>query len=288
MVAPALALGVGLRVLAAAEDESVSQVPGVILGDYLDLASMREFAGACDVLTIYQEGVPPGLLRILEAEGVRLQPCVDALIRAQDLGEEVSDGDCKIGVLVARSPHGQAAVWAPTEILNEDSGFITTIAPAPGLSDAVAGRAQQLALEMSGLVNLVGVMNVQMFVIQEQVILGQITLGPSEFGCWTIEGSVTSQFEQHLRAILDLPLGATDLLAPFVVSAAIIGVDKPDLYRPYLHVFASDPFVKVHQYGKVFSPGTKLGHVTVIGNNVLDLRQRAAHAADYISGVIDE
>ena len=271
-MAPALALGIKLKVLDVEDD----------------LAVLREFARGCDVLTIYRPNVSTGLLRTLEAEGVRLRPGADALNRAQEPGAKVNAFDHEISTIVARSPHGQAAVWAPSEILSENGKFKMTLTPAPGLNSEVTSQAQRLALEMAGTINLVGVMNVSMFVVQGQVIFKQITLGPSEFGCWTIEGSITSQFEQHLRAILDLPLGATDLLAPCVVSAAVVGTDKSDLYRPYLHVFARDPFVKVHHYGKMFSPGQTLGHVTVIGSNVSDLRERAAHAADYISGVIDE
>ena len=354
MAPPAIALGVKLKVLAASMDESAAQViPEVTIGDYRDLATVREFAKDCEVITFDHEQVPTGLIRTLEAEGVQIQPSADALIHAQDksylrkvlepslsprwaiassakdvqgfgvplivkairggydgrgvwhclthdeatqvvaqlgsaLLEEVVAFEREVAVLVARSPHGQAAVWAVTETVQEDGMCNETITPAPNLTTELCGRAQQIALEIAGLVNLVGVMAVEMFVIGDQILVNELAMRPHNSGHWTIDGSITSQFEQHLRAILDLPLGATDLLAPFAVMANVVGTEKTDLYRPYLHVFARDPGIKVHQYGKSVTPGRKLGHVTVIGSNVSDLRRRATHAADYISGVIDE
>ena len=354
MASPAIALGVNLKVLANSMDESAAQViPEVFLGDYQDLATVREFTKSCDVITFDHEHVPTGLIRTLEAENVRMRPSADALIHAQDksylrkalepslsprwaiaasaqevrdfgaplivktirggydgrgvwncvsveeavelvsqlgsvLLEEVVAFECEVSVLVARSPHGQAAVWAVTETVQEGGMCNETITPAPNVTAELCGRAQQIALKIAGLVNLVGVMAVEMFVVGDRVLVNELAMRPHNSGHWTIDGSITSQFEQHLRAILDLPLGATDLLAPFAVMANVIGTEKTDLYRPYLHVFARDPGVKVHQYGKSVRPGRKLGHVTVIGSNASDLRQRAAHAADYISGVIDE
>jgi len=269
LIGPALDLGINLKVLT-------------------DPSTIFEFAETCDVLTICDENVSDGLVKNLAAKGVRVLPSGETLIHARSLGQEVSTAHSKIAVSVARSPHGQAAVWAVTEIISEDGQFKSTLTPAQSLDSGLASQAQRLALETAGSINLVGVMNIQMSLIQEEIVLEKITLGPTRFGNWTIDGSITSQFEQHLRAILDLPLGATDLLTPFVVSADVVGVDKPDLYRPYLHVFARDPGVKVHQYGADFGSGERLGHVTVTGKDALDLRERAAHAADYISGVIDE
>lgn len=354
MAGPAIELGVKLKVLAVSMEEPAAQViPAVTIGDYRDLATVREFAKDCDVITFDHEHVPTGLIRTLEAEGVRIQPSADALIHAQDksylrktleqslsprwaiatsgkdvhdfgtplivkairggydgrgvwlcptegeaaqvvaqlgsaLLEEVVAFESEVAVLVARSPHGQACVWAVTETVQKNGMCNETITPAPNLKPELSGRIQQIALEIANLVNLVGVMAVEMFVKGEQILVNELAMRPHNSGHWTIDGSITSQFEQHLRAILDLPLGATDLLAPFAVMANVLGGEKTDLFRPYLHVFARDPEIKVHLYGKSVTPGRKLGHVTVIGIDAADLRQRAAHAADYISGVIDE
>jgi 5-(carboxyamino)imidazole ribonucleotide synthase len=294
MAAPAIALGVRLKVLAQSKDDPAAQViPDVTVGDYQDLATVRAFVRDCDVITFDHVDVPIGLLRTLEAEGVRLSPSTKSIIAGRDsamIGSALLEDavGCEVALHVARSPHGQAAVWAVTELVTEDGMRKETITPARNLANGVCAQAQRVALEIAGLVTLVGVMTVEMFIVGEQVLIKGLAMGPQNSGYWSIDGSITSVFEQHLRAILDLPLGSTELLAPFAVSADVVGTDKADLYRAYLHVFARDPGVKVHQYREIFRPGRNLGHVTVIGSNASDLRQRAAHAADYISGVIDE
>jgi 5-(carboxyamino)imidazole ribonucleotide synthase len=111
---------------------------------------------------------------------------------------------------------------------------------------------------------------------------------PHNSGHWTIEGARTSQFEQHLRAILDLPLGDPTMTAAFAVMGNILGGDKTDMYRPYLHLMARNPELKFHQYKKEVRKGRKIGHVTVIGKNLLELTEIAEHARDYMSGEIDE
>jgi len=105
---------------------------------------------------------------------------------------------------------------------------------------------------------------------------------PHNCGHWTIEGATTSQFQQHLRAVLDLPLGAPSLLAPVVVMANVLGGNDPDVYDRYIHVMAADPGVKVHLYGKTVRPGRKIGHVTVLGGDVAGLRERARRAASFL------
>jgi 5-(carboxyamino)imidazole ribonucleotide synthase len=111
---------------------------------------------------------------------------------------------------------------------------------------------------------------------------------PHNSGHWTIDGAVTSQFEQHLRAVLDLPLGATTARSRWTVMANVLGGDHPDLYRAYLHLMARDPGLRIHVYGKEVRPGRKIGHVTVCGDDLADLRERARHAADYLRGTITE
>ena len=296
MAAPAIALGVKLKVLAASMNESASGViPDVRIGDYRDLATVREFAEGCDLITFDFSELPIALIRTLLASGVaagvRIQPSADAVANALERSHLLKDDGTRgrqIAVLVARSPHGQAAVWSLTELVEKDGIRLETITPAPNLTSQIVANAQRIALEMAGAINLVGVMAVEMFLNEDQLLVNKLALGPHKSGLWTIDGSTTSQFEQHLRAILDLPLGTTDPLAAMAVTVKMFGTDKTDLYRPYLHVFARDPGVKVHQYGQEVRLGSELGHVTIIGSYASDLRQRAAHAADYISGVIDE
>jgi len=119
-------------------------------------------------------------------------------------------------------------------------------------------------------------------------VVNELAMRPHNSGHWSMDGAVTGQFEQHLRAVLDLPLGAPTPRAPWTVMANVLGGDYPDLYPAYRHIMARDPALKVHLYGKAVRPGRKIGHVTVSGTDLDDLRERARHAADYLAGVITE
>ncbi|HEY4898942.1 MAG TPA: 5-(carboxyamino)imidazole ribonucleotide synthase [Candidatus Nanopelagicaceae bacterium] len=205
--------------------------------------------------------------------------------------EEKLAFDYEIAIMVARSPHGQAATWAPTLTLQRDGICTETITPIPELSKALASQTVQIALKIAQGIDLVGVMAVEIFVVGDHLIINELALRPHNSGHWSIEGAVTSQFEQHLRAILDLPLGDTALVAPFAVMGNIIGIETdkdPDLYRPYLHLMARTPALKIHQYMKELRPGRKVGHVTLLGSDLLHLRSEVSHAVDYLSGAIDE
>ena len=204
------------------------------------------------------------------------------------LVEELIDFDFEISVMVARSPHGQAATWAPTQTVQSDGICTMTIAPAPELSEALGQQAQQIALSIAAEIKLVGVMAVEMFVKGDQIFINELAMRPHNSGHWTIDGSVTSQFEQHLRAILDLPLGDTSMTAKYAVMGNVLGGDKQDMYRPYLHLLARTPKLKVHQYRKEVKPGRKIGHVTLLGENLVELTTEVQHAIDYMGGVIDE
>jgi len=206
----------------------------------------------------------------------------------QLLMEELIEFDSEIAVMVARSAHGQATSWAPTQTVQSDGICTLTISPAPVISSTVAEQAQHLALSIADEISLIGVMAVEMFVSGDQLYINELAMRPHNSGHWTIEGSRTSQFEQHLRAILDLPLGDPTMTAPFAVMGNILGGEKTDMYRPYLHLMARNPELKFHQYKKEVRKGRKIGHVTVIGENLLELTEIAQHARDYMSGEIDE
>ena len=206
----------------------------------------------------------------------------------QLLIEELIHFDSEIAVMVARSEHGQATSWAPTQTVQSDGICTLTITPAPVISSLVAEQAQHLALSIAEEISLIGVMAVEMFVKGDQLYINELAMRPHNSGHWTIEGARTSQFEQHLRAILDLPLGDPTMTAPFAVMGNILGGEKTDMYRPYLHLMARNPELKFHQYKKEVRKGRKIGHVTVIGENLLELTEIAEHARDYMSGEIDE
>jgi 5-(carboxyamino)imidazole ribonucleotide synthase len=206
----------------------------------------------------------------------------------QLLIEELIKFDSEIAVMVARSEHGQATSWAPTQTVQSDGICTLTISPAPTISSTIAEHAQHLALSIADEISLIGVMAVEMFVKGDQLFINELAMRPHNSGHWTIEGSRTSQFEQHLRAILDLPLGDPTMTAPFAVMGNILGGEKSDMYRPYLHLMARNPNLKFHQYKKEVRKGRKIGHVTVIGENLLELTEVVEHARDYMSGEIDE
>jgi 5-(carboxyamino)imidazole ribonucleotide synthase len=202
--------------------------------------------------------------------------------------EELISFDCEIAVIVARSPHGQATSWAPTETVQEDGICTLTISPAQSVSAELAEQAQKLALEIAQEVGVIGVMAVEMFVKGKHLYVNEVAMRPHNSGHWTIDGARTSQFEQHLRAILDLPLGDPSMTSEFAVMGNILGGEKADMYRPYLHLMARNPDLKFHQYKKEVRAGRKIGHVTAVGSDLLQLTTDVQHARDYMSGAIDE
>ena len=204
------------------------------------------------------------------------------------LVEELIEFDYEIAVMVARSPHGQATTWAPTQTVQKDGICVMTISPAPKLSAALSEKAQKLALDIAAEVAVVGVMAVEMFVKGDNLFINELAMRPHNSGHWTIEGSHTSQFEQHLRAVLDLPLGDPSMTAPIAVMGNVLGGSKTDMYRPYLHLMARTPALNFHHYKKDVRPGRKIGHVTLLGKDLVELTNEVQHAVDYMSGEIDE
>ncbi len=206
----------------------------------------------------------------------------------QLLAEQLMAFERELAVLVARSPSGQAASWPVVQTVQTGGLCTEVIAPAPGLRPDLAAEATAVALDIAGALDVVGVLAVELFETADGFVVNELAMRPHNSGHWTIEGSVTSQFEQHLRAVLDLPLGETRSRSRWTVMANVLGGDYPDLYASYPHVLAHDPGAKVHLYGKVVRPGRKIGHVTVSGDDLPQLRRRARHAADYIQGVVTE
>ncbi|MEI2766019.1 MAG: 5-(carboxyamino)imidazole ribonucleotide synthase [Dermatophilaceae bacterium] len=205
----------------------------------------------------------------------------------------------ELAVLVARSPSGQAAAWPVVETVQTDGICTDVLAPAPGLDRVTAAGATEAALRIAGALQVTGVLAVEMFQVDPAgeaaadgegaaYLVNELAMRPHNSGHWTIDGSVTSQFEQHLRAVLDLPLGDPRAIAPWSVMANVLGGDDPSIYPAYRHVMARDPGAKIHLYGKDVRPGRKIGHVTVCGPDLPGARARARHAADYLQGVIDE
>ena len=147
--------------------------------------------------------------------------------------------------------------------------------------------AQSVALRIAEGLGVTGVFAVEMFDTDGGVVVNELAMRPHNSGHWTIEGDRTSQFEQHLRAVLDLPLGETAVTAPHVAMSNVLGGEIADLYSGYLHCMARDPGVHLHMYGKVVRPGRKVGHVTTLGEDAEDVRARARHAAAFLRGDLD-
>ncbi|NUT44169.1 MAG: 5-(carboxyamino)imidazole ribonucleotide synthase [Thermoactinospora sp.] len=189
----------------------------------------------------------------------------------------------ELAVLVARSPHGQGVSYPVVETVQEDGICVEVIAPAPAIDPEDAAQAQRIALKIANELGVTGLLAVEMFETENGLVVNELAMRPHNSGHWTIEGARTSQFEQHLRAVLDLPLGSPKLTAKWVVMVNLLGGDEPDIFKRYEHVMAHDPGVKVHFYGKDVRPGRKIGHVTALGDDLDTVRAKARHAAVYLT-----
>ncbi|WP_309112406.1 5-(carboxyamino)imidazole ribonucleotide synthase [Saccharothrix sp.] len=191
----------------------------------------------------------------------------------------------ELSALVARSPFGQGAAWPLVETVQREGICVEVLAPAPD-TGALGEQAQELALRIAAELGVVGLLAVELFETADGLVINELAMRPHNSGHWTIEGARTSQFEQHLRAVLDYPLGATDLVAPAVVMANVLGAaDAPEMGpdERLHHLFARYPDAHVHLYGKAERPGRKIGHVTLLGERMDQVRERARLAAHWLS-----
>jgi 5-(carboxyamino)imidazole ribonucleotide synthase len=205
------------------------------------------------------------------------------------LAEERVDFRRELSALVARSPSGQAAAYPVVESVQRDGICWEVLAPAPGLDPELAVQAQQVAMRVAAELDVTGILAVELFETNDgRVLVNELAMRPHNTGHWSMDGAVTGQFENHLRAVLDLPLGSPEARAPWTVMVNILGgADERlsgRLYDGYPHVFARDPRLKVHLYGKGVRPGRKVGHVTAYGDDLDDVRERAQHAAAWFRG----
>lgn len=355
-------LGIRFKLLSdTAQDSAAQVVSEVVVGDYRDLDTLREFARGCDVITFDHEHVPTEHLRALEADGIAVRPGPDALVHAQDKGvmrakldaigvpcprhrivadledvvrfaaegegfpvvlktvrggydgkgvwvvetaEEASDpfragvpvlAEEKVDYVrelaanVVRSPHGQAVAYPVVESQQVNGVCDTVIAPAPGLPEELALRAEEMALRIAKELGVVGHLAVELFETRDgRILVNELAMRPHNSGHWTQDGAITSQFANHVRAVLDLPLGDPRPRAPWTVMVNVLGGDYPDMYSAYLHCMARDPQLKIHMYGKDVKPGRKVGHVNTYGDDLDDVLERARHAAGYLRGTITE
>lgn len=355
MIEPALAMGLEIKVFAESQG-SPAAMAATQVGDYTQVAQVREFAKTVDVITFDHEHVPLNVLDALEAEGVSVQPPSKALKFAQNklhmrtrltelglpmpawaeiktageldafisanggvailktpiggydgkgvavvrnssdaaewlanindfggslLAEQKVDFVRELAQLVARRPSGEITHWPLVQTVQRNGVCSEVLVPAPNASHDALERAAEIAETVAKGLGVTGVLAVEMFETADgQFFINELAMRPHNSGHFSIEGSVTSQFEQHLRAVLDLPLGSTDSVASHSVMVNLLGVDDlNDFVSTYPKALASHPAAKFHTYGKSARKGRKMGHITVIGENAAEVLAEANAAA---------
>lgn len=229
-----------------------------------------------------------------DGKGVRVVSRDDAagvqewLENSTVLLEEKVDFPRELSVLVARNPSGEVRAWPLAHTIQVDGVCDEVIAPAQDVDDAVMLAAMETATRLATELQVTGVLAVELFEAPGRgpgFIINELAMRPHNTGHWTQDGSYTSQFEQHLRAVIDWPLGETAPLAGPTVMKNYLGGANQDLHGAFAAALASDPAAKVHMYGKSVRPGRKIGHVNVVGQpgaDVASLRERATSVAGII------
>jgi 5-(carboxyamino)imidazole ribonucleotide synthase len=226
-----------------------------------------------------------GVWVVADAEAAR--QVLGAAAGRELLVEPLLDLDREVAVMVARRPGGEAVAWPATETVQIDGILRESLTPAR-VDDDLAEEARLLALRIAEEIDLVGVLAVELFVVDGALLVNELACRPHNSGHWTIEGATTSQFANHLRAVLDWPLGATTPLAPAVVTVNVLGRDDGFDPADGMAEALAVPGVGVHLYGKGPRAGRKLGHVTALGDDLDDARDRARRAAAALGAPLPE
>ena len=200
------------------------------------------------------------------------------------LVEELVHFSRELAQVVARRPSGEIAVWPVVETVQKDGVCAEVIAPAPHSAGRLADVATDIAVAIAEGIGVTGVLAVELFeTTDERLLINELAMRPHNSGHWSIDGSTTSQFEQHLRAVLDLPLGATGARDPWTVMVNIFGGPASgSLGDRYGNALAEHPLVKVHNYGKASRPGRKVGHVTAGGVDLDEVAYQARATAQIL------
>jgi 5-(carboxyamino)imidazole ribonucleotide synthase len=257
---------------------------GVPMPDWAVVRSERDLAaflgahGDAAIVKTPRGGYDGKGVRVVRASG----DAADWLADGELLAEELVDFRRELAQLIARRPSGDIAAWPLVETIQRDGVCAEVLAPASDARDA-AVEARGIAETIAAGLGVTGVLAVELFQATDgRILVNELAMRPHNSGHWTIEGAVTSQFEQHLRAVLDLPLGDTAPRAPVSVMVNVLGgpvaATMPDRYPDAL---AAHPDVKFHSYGKTSRPGRKVGHVTATGTDLAEVRARARAAAAF-------
>lgn len=359
MIAPAVELGVDIRVLA--EDEGMAAaLAATAVGDYRDAETVLRFARDVDVITFDHEHVPQDVLAALVDAGVAVHPgpvplgvaqdklvmrarmaelgmpqpdwaavsdaahlqdfldahgghavvktprggydgkgvrVVSAATEADDwfaalaedarggalLVEERVDFTRELAQQVARRPSGEVRVYPVVETVQRGGVCAEVIAPAPRAGERLRRAAAEIGVAVAEGLGVTGMLAVELFeTTDERILINELAMRPHNSGHWTQDGAVTSQFEQHLRAVLDLPLGSTDATAPWSVMVNILGGPvEGGLEERFADAMAAHPAAKIHTYGKAPRPGRKVGHVNVAGTDLDDVAYEGRAAAAF-------
>ena len=361
MIAPAVELGVELRVLAE-QPGMAAALAATAVGDYRDADTVLAFARDVDVLTFDHEHVPQEVLAVLVDEGIAVRPGPGALRFAQDklamrarldelgmpqpewaavtsaaglqefldahdgaavvktprggydgkgvrvvrsateaedwfatlaedarggalLVEELVDFRRELAQQVARRPSGEVRTYPVVETVQRDGVCAEVVAPAPHSPERLDEVAASIGVGIAEGLDVTGMLAVELFeTIDERVLVNELAMRPHNSGHWTQDGAVTSQFEQHLRAVLDLPLGDPSPLAEWSVMVNILGGPrKASIDERFASAMAEHPTAKIHTYGKDPRPGRKVGHVNVTGDDLDHVAYEARAAAEHFA-----
>ncbi|MET0813354.1 MAG: 5-(carboxyamino)imidazole ribonucleotide synthase [Microbacterium sp.] len=359
MIAPAVELGIELRVLA--EDEGMSaSLAATSVGDYRDAGTVLAFARDVDVITFDHEHVPQDVLAALVDAGVAVHPgpeplgvAQDKLVmraRLQELGmpqpdwaavtgreelqafldahggravvktprggydgkgvrivsaateaddwfaalaedarggallvEELVDFSRELAQQVARRPSGDMRVYPVVETIQRDGVCAEVLAPAPGAGERLREVAERIGTTIAEGLGVTGMLAVELFeTTDERLLVNELAMRPHNSGHWSQDGAVTGQFEQHLRAVADLPLGDPSPRAPWTVMVNVLGGPAAGtLDERFAAAMVEHPAAKIHTYGKAPRPGRKVGHVNVAGDDLDEGAYQARAAASH-------
>ncbi|WP_156760937.1 5-(carboxyamino)imidazole ribonucleotide synthase [Microbacterium karelineae] len=353
MIAPAVELGIEIRVLAE-QDGMAARLAATATGDYRDIETVRAFARDVDVITFDHEHVPQEVLRALVDDGVAVHPGPDALRFAQDklvmraklaeigapqpdwagvatrvelqaflddhggravvktprggydgkgvrvvrdaseaddwfdafageriLVEELVDFRRELAQQIARSPRGEMTHYPVVETVQKDGVCAEVFAPAPQASERAVELAARIGNEIAHGLGVTGMLAVELFeTTDERLLVNELAMRPHNSGHWTQDGAVTCQFEQHLRAVLDLPLGSAEQTADATCMVNILGGPAGiSIDERFEVAMRAHPEAKIHTYGKASRPGRKVGHVNVASDDIDDAAYVARAAA---------
>ena len=283
LVAEGVAVHPGPHALAVAQDKIVMRgrlsalgvpVPAwAVVRDRAELGAFLGGNGGTAVLKTPRGGYDGKGVRIVRAETeaddwfatLRRQPEHGAGVAL--LAEELVPFRRELAQSVARRPSGETRAWPLVETVQRDGVCAEVLAPAPGASVELSDAARELATAIAEGLGVTGVLAVELFETADgRLLVNELAMRPHNSGHWSIDGAMTSQFEQHLRAVLDLPLGDPTPLAPAAVMVNVLGGPASgSMLDRYPDALAAHPGVKFHSYGKASRPGRKVGHLTALG-----------------------